>query len=1002
LATTEPTINDALAGILRKTRRVWRDYSVVKSENTGVFKDKAKQPDILIVELNVSPVVIETEVFPATTVESEARGRLGEKLIETGRPILSSIAVRLPYRLRKKSGEALKRDLLDSIDFEMAIFTGRSSENWSRWPQNGWVQGNLSDLSILVQSASVPPAIIEEATEWLVSGVSEAASLMGEMASRHVGTMQTICWELKQEDGEQTRRMASTILANAFVFQENLARGPGDLADVKTIDELRNDSGIIGKSEILKEWKKILKVNYWPIFDIAYRILKVIPVGFSKELIDKLAATAHRLLENRLTRSHDLTGAVFQRLIADRKFLAAFYTTPASAALLTGLAISSDITPAGESWSDAEKLKGLRFADFACGTGTLLSTVYQRIGQYHELAGGDAEALHPSMMASTLVGCDILPSASHLTASMLAGAHPTTKYNQSSIMTVAYGRQPDDTVTLGSLDLLDPQGKFEVLSITATAAESMGKKERNIWLSLPHSTFDLVIMNPPFTRATGHEGKKVGVPNPMFAAFNSTKEEQQAMSKATQRLTSGTSAHGNAGEASIFLVLADKKLKVDGTVALVMPLSLVSGDAWEMSRQLLRKYYNDLIIVSISGSSGKPLSFSADTGMGECLVVGRKLVSFKERVQFDKSGESSKEKRAVFVILKDTPTFPMMGAAAAVKIRRVINSGKIRRIEDGPVGGTSISFGDDTIGHLIDAPFPLEGGWNLARVSDIALSQAAYQLCEQKRIWLPGMNESDTKKVPIATVNDIGQIGPYHMDVSGNTPNGGIRGPFEISKVTEDEVPTYPIIWAHDANRERTMLFEADSEGIIRQGANENEESMIREKVARVWETASHCHFNRDFQFNSQSTAMQFTDRLTIGGRAWLSIRLENLELEKALTVWANSSIGMLLYWWHANKQQVGRGNIGKMALQKLKILDITALNTKKLDAAITIFDDLSKKKLLPLNEIDKDPNRRELDERFMKEVLDMPEYFVSDDGPLGILRAKLAREPSIRGHKSI
>jgi hypothetical protein len=40
-------------------------------------------------------------------------------------------------------------------------------------------------------------------------------------------------------------------------------------------------------------------------------------------------------------RSHDLTGAVFQKLIADRKFLAAYYTTPASAALLAGLAIET-------------------------------------------------------------------------------------------------------------------------------------------------------------------------------------------------------------------------------------------------------------------------------------------------------------------------------------------------------------------------------------------------------------------------------------------------------------------------------------------------------------------------------------------------------------------------------------------------------------------------------------------------------------------------------------
>lgn len=45
-------------------------------------------------------------------------------------------------------------------------------------------------------------------------------------------------------------------------------------------------------------------------------------------------------------------------------------------------------------------------------------------------------------------------------------------------MTVAYGKQPDGGVALGSLDLLDPQAKFEILAITAKAAEGMGEKEK--------------------------------------------------------------------------------------------------------------------------------------------------------------------------------------------------------------------------------------------------------------------------------------------------------------------------------------------------------------------------------------------------------------------------------------------------------------------------------------------------------------------------------------------
>lgn len=983
---TEHTINDALAAVLRETRHAWRASDVVSSENTGMLRGSSKRPDILVIEANVSPVVIETEIVPAVTVESEAISRLGEHVRTTGRKILSSVAVCLPDRLRTAHPTKLRGMITSATDLETALYIGRSPAESSRWPRAGWIRVSVADLSMLTQSASVPPEVIEEAADQLVNGVRETAGLLAEMAGTHSGAIHKISEELCQEDGEQTRRMAATILANAFVFQESLAGGPGKLAEINSLEELRGKSGL-SKSAVLTEWRKILAVNYWPIFDIARRILEPIPGASSKALIELMADTADKLLKNRLMRSHDLTGAVFQRLIADRKFLAAYYTTPASAALLVGLAITPDNPPSAGSWASPDSVKALRVGDFACGTGTLLSTAYQRIGQLHELAGGDAEALHPEMMAKALIGCDVLPAAAHLTASMLAGAHPTVKYAQSSILTVGYGKQPGGGIALGSLDLLNPQGKLDIIEVTTKAAEGMGEAERDTWRTLPDMSFDAVIMNPPFTRATGHEGKKIGVPNPMFAAFSSSEEEQRLMAKATQRLTHGTSAHGNAGEASIFLVLADRKLKPGGILALVMPLSLVAGDAWEASRELLAGHYGEIVIVSIAGADNAELSFSADTGMGECLIVGRK----------SPAGSA----RASFVILNERPAFALLGAHAAKAIRHLIAQGGLRRLEDGPVGGTSIHFGDDVIGHALDAPLPASGGWNISRIADLALAQSAYQIAAHGRLWLPGMAKSVAATVPVTTMAAIGTIGPYHMDINGKTADGGIRGPFSIVATKPNSAPTYPSLWAHDATRERTMAFDADSEARPLKGSSRKEQKIIDDKVAEVWASASHCHFNRDFQFNSQPTGMQFTPRRSIGGRAWLSVRLSSAEQEKALVLWANTSLGLLLHWWHANKQQVGRGNIGKSALQGLPTLDVTALTSQQLRDAVGVFDEMRGESMLPLHEIDKDAVRRELDERFARDVLHLAKAVWGSGGALELLRMKLAREPSILGHKT-
>ena len=872
----------------------------------------------------------------------------------------------------------------------MALYTGSDPSAHSRWPRSGWILGSVSNLSLLVQYASVPPEVIEKAADQLVAGVSEAADLLKEMLEEHPGAVHKIGEELRQANSDQTRRMAATILANAFVFQENLAGGPDELASVNSLEQLQGSNSGLTKSTVLAEWRKILQVNYWPIFDIARRILEVIPTAESQLLIEGLAGTADKLLQARLMRSHDLTGAVFQRLIADRKFLAAYYTTPGAAALLVGLAITPDTLPKSRSWSSEADVKKLRIADFACGTGTLLSTAYQRISQLHELAGGDAQALHPDMMATALVGCDVLPAATHLTASMLAGAHPSVKYKQSSILTMAYGKQSDDTVALGSLDMLDRQGRIKTLSITSTAVESMGEAEQESWYYLPDMSFDVVIMNPPFTRATGHEGKKIGVPNPMFAAFSSSDEDQRLMSQATKRLTDkltqGNSVHGNAGEASIFLALANIKLKLGGVLALVMPLSLISGDAWKKSRALLAKHYSNLVIISIAGEAGTDVSFSADTSIGECLIIGRK--------------SETGSRRATFIVLNKRPQFPLLGVIAAEQIRREIESKNLRHLEDGPVNGTPLRFGDEAIGQALDAPLPVSGGWNLSRIADLSLAQTAYQLINEERLWLPAMNQSETVNIPLATVAQIGGIGPYHADINGDTSTGGIRGPFVISPIQSNSVPTYPVLWSHDAERERTMSFEGDSEGVPRQGSTSEEQDIVDRKVERIWNTASHCHFNHSFGFNCQSTGIQFTHRKTIGGRAWLSIKLSSVDVEKALVVWANTSLGLLLHWWHANKQQPGRGIIGKSMLQTLPILDVTALEPKLLAEAVKLFDSMNEQRLLPLHELDTDPVRKELDEAFARNVLRLPESILTSGGPLELLRMKLSREPSIRGSK--
>ena len=92
-----------------------------------------------------------------------------------------------------------------------------------------------------------------------------------------------------------------------------------------------------------------------------------------------------------------------------------FYTLPASACLL-----ASSQKRLNVEWSDRAAIERLRIADFACGTGALLSAAQRAVYRRYRRAGGNDRDLHRALMERCLVGLDIMPAATHLTCSMLS------------------------------------------------------------------------------------------------------------------------------------------------------------------------------------------------------------------------------------------------------------------------------------------------------------------------------------------------------------------------------------------------------------------------------------------------------------------------------------------------------------------------------------------------------------------------------------------------------
>ena len=408
---TEPNANNAMGSLLQGML----SRSRVRSENTQTVSGHSRlRPDILITAPGCSPVAVEAEYMPAVHAEVEAKSRLGLEVAVNGRFIEAAIALRYPDEVG--DADDLRAALTDA-NLSYCVFTEEAG-GVNRFPESGWLNGSAEDLADLVRLVSVPQRAVDEATTTLQEGIDGAAKLLDEVDERRPGITMSIARLLGMANVPQTRRMACAIIANAMVFHERIA---GMHERVKPLSLVCGDTAFNPKGEVLSAWADILDINYWAIFAIAKDVLEQLPSGDAAKILRRLRDTAQSVNATGVDNAHDLTGRIFHRLIADRKYLATFYTLPASAALLARLAVAK---MDGVDWSDPGAIGKLRVADFACGPGALLSAVYEQIAARHERDGGNSADLHRVMMEEVLYGCDVMPSAIHITGSTLSGSCP--------------------------------------------------------------------------------------------------------------------------------------------------------------------------------------------------------------------------------------------------------------------------------------------------------------------------------------------------------------------------------------------------------------------------------------------------------------------------------------------------------------------------------------------------------------------------------------------------
>ena len=974
----EKALNAAIAVAIDRCHPL----SKVDAERTNKLMGSAKQPDIVVDTPGRERVLVENKYasVPARVLERQCQGHFKAKWAQDDRSVKVVVGMRSPERLDDFSDADLSQGAFTEIRFQWAMWSAKNGDALTRFPESGWLEGRIAELAAFIDRAGADGSDTGELADLVQMRLTAAAS----EATQGAGVDEAFGKVLAQEPGEQTNRMAMAVMFNAVLFHFQISRHhPQIPTPAQLMEEID-----FSQMRMLDVWREILDINYWPIFGVSRRLLLAISgAGDAKRALEILSRTAMAITDD--PNSSGLIGRLFGELIGDRKFLATFYTRPASAALLAELAV----TRLKVDWSDPKAVAGIRVGDMACGTGALLTAVYRRIVERHRSEGGDDEDIHRPLIEDAMIGCDIMSAAVHLTAVRLSGERPDIDYARTKTWVMPYGEVADEkgvkAFRIGAFDLQHSDVQAALWGDGTLAVTAQGE-QANTAADIPAGSLDIAIMNPPFTRSTNHEARHADVPNPAFAGLGNDPQAQKAMSNAlavsTRRVGGMKAGHGNAGIASNFIDLAHAKLKPGGVLALIVPASLVSGTAWRLARALLAASYRDIAVISIAehgNETSQGRAFSADTGMAEVIVVATKCERPVRGASLD----------ATYVVLDDRPASSLSG----VEIARIIESKN--------KGAVRLKAGDQIIGWRVDSPFGPDIEGHPSGVSNLEVAAAATELTGG-RLVLPRYR---ILALPISVLDKLGSRGPVHRDISGKNPDGTPRGPFDVLEFADRTLyaqASWPILWSHSHSAEQAMLVEPCSYGADRNG--------MRDQALEVWEGytnstgisiagATRLHVNSDFRVNSQPMAACLTPDLAIGGRAWPSLHPtpedvnETENWEKAICVWLNSTLGLLGRWYVSNRQQPGRANLTVTTMGNIPTLDLRAVSAEQARELAAVYNDFERRAMLPANEAYRDDARQELDKRVLCGVLGLPDSVLN---PLETLRLQWCSEPSVHGDK--
>ena len=720
---------------------------------------------------------------------------------------------------------------------------------------------------------------------------------------------------------------------------------------------------VLTPGAVREEWDKILDVNYGAIFHVARVALDDrIPDAVGSAVLLDLGRLVERIVALRLGNRVDFAGELFPLLLDDREETAAHYTLSETAELLGRLAVDRLSI---DDWASSETVGALRVADMACGTGALLRASYGHIRRRHDAAGGSGEDLHRDMMEKSLTGLDINSLASHMTAAGLSTSEIETEYHSTNIAAIAVegGRT-------GSLELLDSDQITDVVGQRVRTATARQAEPVNI--VVPSNSQDLVIQNPPYSRARGD--RKLFDVTGIDEAQRKDSVDRLGRLRNKLKRDGDEIIEGQAGLGSDFSAMAHRKLKAGGIFATVLPLTSAHADSWEGFRRTIEREYSRIVAIAFPTHEGAMMS--ADTYMNEMLLIATKRSD-------DGSAEDDPNGRSHITCVN--LIHPPASATEAAWYAKWIDS-----IDQTGQNNDSIYEGGRMVGNWTRVASPTPGfPWFAVGMFNHYLTSPIAELMNG-RLYSPSDRLSWDFNIGFTTLGRLVQIGPTH-DLIGSPRDGDGRGAFTFDRIESGELPTYPSLWAAQSKTQQTLITFPTHSGAPMPNSGDSPDRMLAQR--------SDLFISRTLRMTSQALAATRTERRVMGGRAWTALMSDDEGVKAALSLWLNCTPGLMLRTAYAQTTQQGRATMQIRALSGFPVPDFASdseAGQRAREIATEHFENLRSVPLQSVSYAFRDENRHRIDEAVL-EMLGLAGNTQASQ-TVADLRDRWCREPSVHG----